>query len=273
MDLTRWKENWEKLGEQDPMWAILSDPSKKGRKWDPVGFFQSGETDINRLLGEVKAVGFPLTPGTALDFGCGLGRLTQALCSHFDRCYGVDISSTMLAEANRYNRFGDACKYVLNAGSDLHCFVDNTFDFIYSHLVLQHIPPDAGAQYVLEFVRVLKPGGLLIFQAPSEQLPGAENSGESPTAGNSTGATKPAGTFSKVKDVWVRLKSAVRRDPSQSHSEGQALETLIDMYCLPREQVITLIDRAGGSLLQIQEYNSSGPKWSSFRYWVTKSSA
>ena len=114
MELTRLKENWERLAQRDAMWAILSNPSKKGRKWDPVAFFESGEAAINHLLSEATATGVPLRRGTALDFGCGLGRLTQALCIHFAKCYGVDISSTMIAEAGRYNRFGAACEYVLN---------------------------------------------------------------------------------------------------------------------------------------------------------------
>ena len=262
------------LAQQDPMWAILSDPSKKGRKWDPVSFFQLGETDINRLLGEVTATGFPLLRGTALDFGCGLGRLTQALCSHFDKCYGVDISSTMLAEAARYNRFGSACIYVLNDSPDLRCFENDTFDFIYSHLVLQHIPPDASKRYISEFVRVLKPGGLLIFQAPSAQCPMPGESAVSPNPDKSAAAAKLAGTFAKIKDACSRFKATMRREPANLHSMSDSLnnlEQLIGMYGIPREQVIKLIERARGNPVQVQEYNCSGPEWSSFRYWVTKS--
>lgn len=89
MELTRLKENWKALAQRDPMWAILSNPSKKGRKWAPVAFFESGEAAINHLLSEATATGVPFRPGTALDLGCGLGRLMQALCSHFEKYYGV----------------------------------------------------------------------------------------------------------------------------------------------------------------------------------------
>lgn len=255
MELTRLKKNWEELGRQDPMWAIPSDPTKKGRKWDPALFFESGERDINGLLDEIRVAEFPIRSGTALDFGCGLGRLTQALCNHFDTCFGVDISSTMLSEANRYNRFGAACKYVLNTASDLSCLSDNSFDFIYSHLVLQHIPPEAGIQYVAEFVRVLKVGGLLIFQAPSEQRIIEEQLATTATA------TEPVAAVTEERDI----------PPAVPNSLYQNMEKLIDMHALPRKQVVTAIEQAGGRILRVQEYNSAGPEWLSFRYWATKS--
>src|SRR5208283_1883232 len=167
MELARLKQNWETLAQLDPLWAILSDPNKKGRKWDKEAFFRSGEAYISSLLDEVTATGFQLVHGTALDFGCGVGRLTQALCNHFDKCYGVDISSTMLDYARQYNRFGSDCVYVQNDSPDLHRFESDSFDFVYSTIVLQHVPPDAGKAYISEFVRTMKPGGLLIFQVPS----------------------------------------------------------------------------------------------------------
>jgi 2-polyprenyl-3-methyl-5-hydroxy-6-metoxy-1,4-benzoquinol methylase len=148
MELTRLKESWETLAQRDPMWAILSNPSKKGRKWDPVAFFESGEAAINHWLIEAEATGVPLRRGTALDFGCGLGRLTQPLCRHFEKCYGVDISPTMIAEAGRYNRFGTACEYLLNGSPDLHRFENDTFDFICAYIVLQHMPADISKGYM-----------------------------------------------------------------------------------------------------------------------------
>jgi predicted TPR repeat methyltransferase len=48
---------------------------------------------------------------TALDFECGVGRVTQALCARFARCDGVDIAGSMIRLARQYNRFGDRCQY------------------------------------------------------------------------------------------------------------------------------------------------------------------
>ena len=44
-----------------------------------------------------------------LDIGCGVGRLTQALSSRFDECWGVDIAPSMIESANKLNRCPDRC--------------------------------------------------------------------------------------------------------------------------------------------------------------------
>src|SRR5205085_1717548 len=80
--------------------------------------------------------------------------------------------------AERLNRYKDNCKYFVNARCDLQFFQDETFSFIYSNIVLQHIAPALTKQYLAEFSRVLKPEGLLVFHLPSrftkaEGLPAA----------------------------------------------------------------------------------------------------
>jgi SAM-dependent methyltransferase len=52
---------------------------------------------------------------------------------------------------------------------DLSLFAEATFDFVYTTLVLQHMPPSLSTLYIRELVRVLAPGGLLVFQLPSQR--------------------------------------------------------------------------------------------------------
>ena len=167
MTLGDLRQTWEALGETDPYWAILTDPSKKNNRWDPGEFFASGEAEIDCLMDAIAALPASVNRGIALDFGCGVGRLTQALCRYFERCVGVDIASSMIRLARELNRFGDRCQYVVNDAGDLRMFADGRFDFIYSNIVLQHIPPEYSARYIREFVRVLSPGGMAVFQVPS----------------------------------------------------------------------------------------------------------
>ena len=46
-------------------------------------------------------------------------------------------------------------------------FANDRFDFIYSLMVLQQIPPEIAKHYIAEFMRVLSPGGLMVIQQPS----------------------------------------------------------------------------------------------------------
>jgi SAM-dependent methyltransferase len=93
------------------------------------------------------------------------------MAQRFDRCDGVDISASMLEVAERYNRFPDRCIYRLNVRADLALFPDGTFTFIYSTIVLQHMEPQYSKAYIREFLRVLAPGGLLVFQVPGHVGP------------------------------------------------------------------------------------------------------
>jgi SAM-dependent methyltransferase len=172
MELSELQRDWEEFGRIDPLWAILTDPSKKNNRWDPQEFFATGEAEIECLMDRVATLSLSLRRGRALDFGCGVGRLTQALCKHFEQCSGVDIASSMIELAREYNRFGDRCQYYVNAAADLRLFEDDRFDFVYSNIVLQHIPPEYSTRYIREFLRVLTPGGLAAFQLPSEVVHG-----------------------------------------------------------------------------------------------------
>lgn len=168
MDLEELQANWDKFGKTDALWSIITAPSKRGGKWNADEFFATGCREIAVVMTYVQSLGVALNKGRALDFGCGVGRLTQALCGHFAACDGVDIAPSMIKLARRYNKFGGKCCYHLNEASNLSLFADNSFDFIYSSVTLQHMRPDYSAAYLKEFLRVLVPGGLAVFQLPGE---------------------------------------------------------------------------------------------------------
>jgi SAM-dependent methyltransferase len=172
MSFTVLRETWNTYGETDPLWAILTDPEKKNGNWDVAEFFRTGLGDVReKMFRPIEALNFPLRRGRALDFGCGVGRLTQALCETFQECHGVDIAAAMIERARAYNRHGERCHYHVNAAPDLRLFPDAHFDFIGTFIVLQHMEPQYSRRYLEEFVRVLAPGGLLFFQIPAAYYP------------------------------------------------------------------------------------------------------
>lgn len=77
MNLEKLKNDWESLAERDALWAILTDGSKASGKWDIAEFMATGEAEIEVVLGHLARINrSPDFEGTALDFGCGVGRLT-----------------------------------------------------------------------------------------------------------------------------------------------------------------------------------------------------
>lgn len=159
--------NWDQMAKEDPLWLICTDPDKKNNKWNIREFFSTGRYEISVVLDYLFSI--EVTPkfnGHSLDFGCGVGRLSQALAEKFDRVTGIDISKEMISRANEFNKFPDKCRYIVNDAIDLSLFEDSTFDFIYSSIVLQHVPRDLISGYLNEFGRVIKPGGIILFQLP-----------------------------------------------------------------------------------------------------------
>ncbi len=157
--------HWERLAQLDPLFVTLAEPDKKGGGWDPHAFLQTGRDQIADTFARLDTLGVEL-PGNraALDFGCGPGRLTQALAERFDAAHGVDVAPSMLRIANELNEQGEKCRFHLNERPDLALFEDASFDFVYTSKVLFHIPPKRQVGFIHEFLRVLRPGGVAAFE-------------------------------------------------------------------------------------------------------------
>jgi SAM-dependent methyltransferase len=217
VDLHELQRHWDAFGRLDPHWAILNEPGKLGGRWEDDAFFQTGRIEVEAMLRHVDGLGLPL-PSTdrALDFGCGIGRVTQALCDRFERVDGVDIAPSMIEKARELNRFDDACSYFVNERDDLTLVDPNRYDFVYSRLVLQHMQPEYAARYITEFVRVLVPDGVALFQIPAGHHP--PPAGEPkilPDAGFSAElacSSAPAMATGRPTEVAVRVRNASSLD-------------------------------------------------------------
>lgn len=233
------------FARSDPFWAILAEDAKKGNRWNPEEFFATGRGEIAGVLAYAGDLGLTIRRGRALDFGCGVGRLTQALADHFDNATGVDIAPTMLDQARSFNRHGTRVEYILNRRPDLSVFADGSFDFVYSNIVLQHMPARYARRYIREFLRVLAPGGIALFQVPSEAM-----------------AASVSG--------WARWKFRV-----QSQLLGRYFHLLFrrgtpiqEMRGVPIQQVIDAVMHSGGRLCDVRLDHHAGPEWIGFRYCV-----
>ncbi|HEY6942006.1 class I SAM-dependent methyltransferase [Dokdonella sp.] len=163
-ELERLRRVWETLGRDDPLWAVLSQADKRGRRWDAREFLATGRPEIEARLAALGASGYPRRRTLALDFGCGAGRLTRSLAAYFERAIGIDVSSSMVDTARRLNADVGNVEFRCNASPCLEGIADASVDLVFSHITLQHIPAALAAGYIDEFYRVLAPGGVAAFQ-------------------------------------------------------------------------------------------------------------
>jgi ubiquinone/menaquinone biosynthesis C-methylase UbiE len=165
----QYQKDWEELAKLDSFWAISSSSDKKFNRWKREDFLSSGVKEADWVINRISEKGFDLKLGSALDFGCGIGRITCALAARFREVYGLDISPTMIAQAEKNVPVGkNNVRFILNQADDLNILGDKKFDLVFSTLCLQHIADkDEIKKIIIELARILKPGGVLNFQLPS----------------------------------------------------------------------------------------------------------
>jgi SAM-dependent methyltransferase len=174
MELDDLRQHWTAFGRQDPLWAILTTPGKRGGGWDLDEFFATGRPEVDEVFQMLAARGIAIETGRALDFGSGVGRLTRALAEHFDSCDGVDVAATMIERAREFNCDGERVRFHHNDAADLGLFADESFDFVLALIVLQHMRPPLMQGYIREFLRVLRPAGVAFFNVPERFEAGEE---------------------------------------------------------------------------------------------------
>lgn len=128
----------------------------------------SGGAEVLERFSESLGVSFA-SPGTVVEIGCGLGRVTRALAAHAGRVVAVDISPQMIERARELNRDLDNVAWLTGDGVSLAGVADSSADACFSHVVFQHLPdPAVTLGYVREMGRVLVPGGWAAFQVSND---------------------------------------------------------------------------------------------------------
>ena len=149
--------DWRELGASQPYWGVLSHPDFRTETITPEGidaFYSSGKPYIDEIARHLQAATAAGPSGRALDFGCGVGRLSEAMTDYASDVVGLDISPGMLALARTR---GGKATYTdqMPAGP---------FDWINSFIVLQHIPPERGEAIIADLLSRLAPGGAVSLQ-------------------------------------------------------------------------------------------------------------
>jgi SAM-dependent methyltransferase len=199
-------------------------------------------------MNDLRSLGRPLGHRAALDFGCGVGRLTQPLTEYFDEAVGVDLSHEMVRLAQGYNRAPDRCRYVVNAAADLSMFPTGSFDLVFSYLTLQHMPPRYSMRYLREFVRIARTGGIICVQLPAA----------------------PA-TFSETLRVPVRNARNSLCALLARFGIGRGAKAA--MYGVSQVTARDLLREAGAHLEDVMPADHFTPGWTGYRYIAIKESS
>src|SRR5947207_2213618 len=154
------QQTWEELGREDPLWAVVSHPHKRGGRWNLIEFMETGEEAVAHYCDLIETHVPNRSPFShVLDFGCGVGRLTSAWGRRSKRVTGVDISARMLETAKKHLKEETNIDFVLNQNEDLQIFQNDTFDLVFSLICLQHMPWSLATRYISEFARICRRGG------------------------------------------------------------------------------------------------------------------
>lgn len=167
----RVENTWSVLGQDDAYWSVITfDKFRKDVLEDHRdAFFQMGDGNIAWVEAALNRVGTTLTDlETAMDFGCGVGRLSLPLAERVGHVLGVDISAAHLREAkSNIETFDRQNIETRKIGSVKEIQDLGSFDLVISIIVLQHNPPPVMREILKALCARVRSGGFLYIQVPT----------------------------------------------------------------------------------------------------------
>lgn len=235
--LEKLQSDWETLARQPRYWKRGGN-SEDG--WTDDTFLRTGQAETVDMLGNLTRLFPALKPGNALDFGCGVGRLTEPLADMFDTVTGIDISAEQIRLAQERVQRPNVT-FQVNAAADLAAYESDSFDLVYAHVVFQHMRPELTFGYLTEFARVLRPGGVACFDLPSQAR------------------LTPGGVAYTVLPKWAVNALKMGRD-----------RVLMEMNPVSHEVLAPWLETQGFAAPVLQPSASAGKNWTAFRYFAQK---
>jgi 2-polyprenyl-3-methyl-5-hydroxy-6-metoxy-1,4-benzoquinol methylase len=164
-------KQWDKLGETEPYWSVVTQPQNYMAEFDQhrEQFYASGNGTCQTFLATLRRSGInPAQLDTCLEVGCGVGRVTGYLAGAFSKVIAADISGKHLELAKSHL----AAKGVQNVELQHWHNVDQMrqlpqVDAIMSVITLQHNAPPIMAWMISTLLSHLRLGGVAYLQIPT----------------------------------------------------------------------------------------------------------
>ena len=141
----------------DAFYAALEDRFR-GSRWEIKERFQI-------YLAQVRASASVDEQAPLLDLGCGRGEWLELLREEGIKARGVDQNSVLLDECRALGldvTEGDVLDYLKN-------LPDKSLGAVTGFHIIEHLPIEALVRLIDESLRVLRPGGLLLFETPNPE--------------------------------------------------------------------------------------------------------
>ena len=164
------KRYWEERADLNAAWYV--DTTVDWEAPDMERFFATGRRIVTEALDEAPAgATTPRHHELAIEIGSGLGRVCAALAERYERVVGLDVAAGMVTRAAALVD-NPAITFEVSDGTSLRPLPDACADLVLSFTVFQHVlRPSVVENYINEAARVLRPGGVLVFQWNSSTGP------------------------------------------------------------------------------------------------------
>jgi ubiquinone/menaquinone biosynthesis C-methylase UbiE len=221
-------------------------------KWG-IDLGEVGRGQVRAKL--AKALGVEPAPpfGDALEIGAGTGYFTLNLLQAglIERATATDISAGMLSRLGESARKLGVEVATVEAEAEELPFADASFDLVFGHAVLHHIPDLRRA--FAEFARVLRPGGAIAF------------CGEPSRYGDLVAAV-PKRVAALLAPAWRRAvgaRSANGSGHDGPHDHDHNLESEVDVHAFDPRELRSMLAVAGFGDVRVsgEELLANGFGW------------
>jgi SAM-dependent methyltransferase len=233
-------EAWRQWGEQDPYFAVITNPKFRSANLTEDArkeFFESGRVHAKYVLDVCRReFGAGFQPKRALDFGCGVGRVTLAMAEQAQEVVGLDVSPAMLAEARRNAQTQGRDNVVFVQSDDELTKVVGCFDLVHSFIVFQHIDVARGREMFSRLVHLVADGGVGAIHVTYAKAYHAERYGQPPAP--PPPVEQRAGAVSGLADL-------LRRGATEVAAAARGADPEMQMNVYPLSELFFVLQRAG----------------------------